>query len=263
MATIDQQQVNESYLMKAGEILGPIKALSYEALELKSVGNLLDVGCGPGIDAINMAKITRDDCHITGVDFDERMITAATSTAEKLGLLAKLNFQQANAYELPFTDDSFCATRSERLLMHLDKPDLALAEMARVTKPGGTLVVIDTDWATLSCATGNDTIERKINHHQVHEMLPNGYSGRNLPGQFHELGLNNVAFSVHAFYVNDPMVWRLMVQMDQVEQSAIASGVVTQQEVQEWHNGIQQHFNAGKFHASLNLTLAKGKIPDA
>ncbi len=263
MATIDQQQVNESYLKKAGEILSPIKASSYAALELQSKRNILDVGCGPGIDATNMAKMTAPDSQVTGVDFDDRMILAASQTADKLGLSDRLTYQKANAYELPFADKSFCATRSERMLMHLDTPIKALREMVRVTQPGGKLVVIDSDWATLSSATGNDLIERKISGHLVSEMLPSGFSGRNLPGQFHELGLENINVSVEAFYVNDPNVWRLIVQAEQIEQSAIANGIVSQQEIAQWHKDIEQQFEAGKFHATLCLTMVVGTVPQA
>lgn len=261
MTTIDQHQVNESYLIKAGEILGPIKKLSYEALNLQTNRKILDVGCGPGIDCSNMAKLTPQGWQFTGVDFDDRMIEAATAAAQQLGLSEKLDYQQADAYELPFEQSVFCATRSERLLMHLDNPELALSEMVRVTKPGGKLVVIDTDWASLSSATGNDLIERKICHHLANDMLPNGYSGRNLAGQFKDLQLENIAINVNAFSVNDPIVWRLMGQLDQVEQSAIASGVVTQEDISQWHDCIKKHFEAGKFHATLNLTLAVGTLP--
>ena len=263
MTTIDQQHVNESYLKKAGEILAPMKSSSYAALELPSKRNLLDVGCGPGIDAMHMAKLATPDTHITGVDFDERMIIAATETAKNLGLSDKLSFQKADAYELPFSDDTFCATRSERMLMHLESPEKALQEMVRVTRPGGKIVVIDSDWATLSSATGNDVLERKLSQHLVSDMLPSGFSGRNLPGQFNDLGLHNIEISVQAFYVNDPNVWRLIVQAEQIEQSAIANGIASQDELSQWHQAIEQHHEAGKFHATLCLTMATGVLPEA
>ncbi|BFM05972.1 methyltransferase domain-containing protein [Halioxenophilus aromaticivorans] len=262
MATIDQQQVDESYLMKAGDILGPIKAASYKALELQSNSKILDVGCGPGIDATNIAKIAPAQHHVTGVDFDERMILAASQTAAKLGLTDKLNYQQANAYELPFEANSFCATRSERLLMHLDNPEKAIEEMCRVTKPGGKMVIIDSDWATLSSATGNDALERKLSHHLVNDMLPNGFSGRNLAGQLKAFGLENIEVSVHAFSIDDPNVWRLIIQTEQIEQSALANNIATPDEISHWHDQIAAHSAAGKFQATLCLTMATASVPE-
>lgn len=258
MAQIDQNQVDESYLLKAGEILSPIKSASYQALNLPASRTMLDVGCGPGIDCANIARLLPPGGRVTGVDFDPRMIAAAEASARQQGLSETLTYQQANACELPFADNSFCATRSERLLMHLDTPDTALREMVRVTRPGGRLVVIDSDWASLSCATGDDVIERRICHYLASTMLPNGYSGRNLPGQFNTLPLTNITTAVQSFTVTEPGVWRLMGQLDQVEASAIAAGVVTSREIEQWHNCIQQHFQQGKFHATLNLTMVAG-----
>jgi len=262
MSLIDQKLVNENYLAKAGQLIAPLKSASYSALDVFLKRKILDVGCGPGIDTCNIAKMAPQLEKIVGLDFDERMVMAANAGAEAQGLAEKVTHMKADAYEVPFEDNYFCATRSERLLMHLPDPSRALLEMVRVTKPGGKLVIIDSDWSAMSTSTGNDQLERIISTHVLQDMLPNGYSGRNLIGQFNQLQLQDISLSVHAFHSTDPIIWRLFAQMDQVDQSAVAAGLVNADDIKNWHQQIAQHHQAGLFYASINLVMAVGTIPD-
>jgi ubiquinone/menaquinone biosynthesis C-methylase UbiE len=69
------------------------------------------------------------------------MITAARRRAG--GLDTPIRFEIGSAYELPFQDASFDATRAERVFMHLAQPERALHEMRRVTHTGGRVCVVD------------------------------------------------------------------------------------------------------------------------
>ena len=94
----------------------------------------LDVACGTGDMAIELLK---RGCSVTGIDLSEEMLAIARRKT------AEANFQLANAEALPFDDATFDAVTSAfgiRNFVHLDK---GLAEMARVLKSGGRMVILE------------------------------------------------------------------------------------------------------------------------
>lgn len=92
---------------------------------------LLEVGTGPGIDA---AAFQAAGFEVAGVDLSPAHVELARA--------AGIDARVAAAQSLPFEDDSFDALWSMSVLMHLPDPDLdaALAEFARVLRPGGLAV---------------------------------------------------------------------------------------------------------------------------
>lgn len=101
----------------------------------------LDVACGTGDMAIELLK---RGSSVTGVDLSEEMLAIARrKTASANFQLSTFEFQLANAEALPFDDASFDAVTSAfgiRNFVHLDK---GLAEMARVLKSGGRMVILE------------------------------------------------------------------------------------------------------------------------
>jgi ubiquinone/menaquinone biosynthesis C-methylase UbiE len=91
---------------------------------------VLEVGCGTGLILRRLAAVAR---RAVGVDLSPGMLEHARARG--------LEVHEGSARSLPFEDDRFDLTVSFKTLAHV--PDLAeaLAEMARVTKPGGTMLV--------------------------------------------------------------------------------------------------------------------------
>jgi ArsR family transcriptional regulator len=108
-------------------------------LQRAAPGKLLDVGCGPGFlltKAIASPRFPR----VFGADFSNSMITLLKARFENGH---KLHLRLADARRLPFTDASFDSVVSNMVLHHLAEPWTGLAEMARVTRPGGRVVFSD------------------------------------------------------------------------------------------------------------------------
>lgn len=97
---------------------------------------VLDVGCGTGNYTIELVK---RGANVVGVDRSEDMLALARQKGQGEGL--KVNFQAADAMNLPYPDSSFDMVISNGLLCFLKEPEKALMEMHRVLKPGGRLVV--------------------------------------------------------------------------------------------------------------------------
>ncbi|MDP9793254.1 ubiquinone/menaquinone biosynthesis C-methylase UbiE [Catenuloplanes nepalensis] len=104
-------------------------------------GRLLDVGSGNGEVARELSALL-PEAEVTAVDHS----ADAVATASGLHDGSRVSYEVGDAYALPYPDGHFDGVRSERVLQHLAEPDRAVAEMARVLRPGGRLLLIDTEW---------------------------------------------------------------------------------------------------------------------
>jgi SAM-dependent methyltransferase len=95
----------------------------------------IDVGTGPGTLAIALAPLVRE---VVGVDVVPELLDAARRSAP-----ANVTFVEADATRLPFEDGEFDLACCRRTLHHVARPELVVAELARVTRPGGVVFVDD------------------------------------------------------------------------------------------------------------------------
>lgn len=100
--------------------------------------DILDVGCGDGRLA---AALSRLGARVTGLDPDGRMLAAARARARAESV--ELSLVSGHAEDLPFADAAFDCVSAVAVLCFLSRPDRAVAEMARVLRPGGRLLVGD------------------------------------------------------------------------------------------------------------------------
>lgn len=92
-------------------------------------GTVLEVGCGTGLV---MQRVAGFAAHVTGIDVSPGMLARARERG--------LDVREGSATALPFPDASFDVVYSFKVLAHVDPVEPALAEMARVTRPGGHIV---------------------------------------------------------------------------------------------------------------------------
>jgi ubiquinone/menaquinone biosynthesis C-methylase UbiE len=102
----------------------------------------LDVGCGTGAVTRIMARITAPG-HVVGVDISASRLRQARKLAATEGV--KAEFIEGDACRLPLPSSSFDYAWSQFLFEYLPEPERALAELSRVTRPEGTVVVADLD----------------------------------------------------------------------------------------------------------------------
>lgn len=126
-------------------------------LEVASGQPILDVGCGLADVLIGLGRDRPDDLRAVGVDASQRMLKQARADAQAAGVAVELH--RADAAALPFPDGCFAAVRCERTLQWVGDPAAAVAEMVRVLRPGGALVLIDTDWRTAALDLDDPELE--------------------------------------------------------------------------------------------------------
>jgi ubiquinone/menaquinone biosynthesis C-methylase UbiE len=251
--------VDQEFLRVIGNQLNHIKQRSYAFMQIQSGHKLLDLGCGPGTDTISLAQLVGVNGQVIGADYDEAMIVEAEKRAEQAKVNTWVRHKCVDAMSLPFKTDYFDSCRSERLFQHLFNPAQALSEMVRVTKPGGWVVVADTDWGSLSTDSDEADIERRLARFLAESFLHNGYSGRKLHRLFKQQNLADISFEVFPVATSSYALSRHGMQAEKVEQGALKAGVITSDELQRWQASLEQADSEGTYFCSLNVMLLAGR----
>lgn len=100
---------------------------------------VLDSGCGPGLVTHYLAQYVGS---IAGLDLTPSMVKLATKKSVELNL-GNVSFVEGNMTSLPFSSASFDVSVSRYAFHHLENPKSAFAEMLRVTRPEGKIIVMD------------------------------------------------------------------------------------------------------------------------
>lgn len=109
-----------------------------EAVGAPAGSNALDVGCGSGAHAIRLA---RRGFVVHAVDFSESALAAAAENVPHSGLSDRITLGRENLLELSFADETFDLVLCWGVLMHVPEVDRAVAELARVVRRQGIIVV--------------------------------------------------------------------------------------------------------------------------
>ena len=253
--------VNTEYLQIVGKFVKDLKLRTYELMKIQPGQKILDVGCGPASDTIQLAQLVGQAGKVFGVDNDQAMIDEAERRAEKEGVAGWVKHKIADSGSLPFDTSDLDAVRSERLFQHLLEPERTLSEMIRVTKSGGWIVVLDTDWGSFSFDTSEVDIERRLVRVYAEKQVNNGYSGRQLYRLFHQQKLTNITVELYPLFVTNYALARQVTLFDKTEQIALTTGIVTEEEMQRWHADLEQADSHNAFFCSVTMVLVAGRKP--
>jgi ubiquinone/menaquinone biosynthesis C-methylase UbiE len=107
----------------------------HEFVELHGDERALDVGTGAGALAFAFAPLVRE---VVGLDPVPELLDLARKRS-----LPNTQFVEGDGTALPFSDGAFDLTGTHRTLHHVAQPERVVAELARVTRPGGRVLVVD------------------------------------------------------------------------------------------------------------------------
>jgi ubiquinone/menaquinone biosynthesis C-methylase UbiE len=119
--------------------------------ELPAEPRILDAGCGTGEGTSRLAELF-PKASVLGVDIVDHHLELARSRYATFG--RRLTFEHQSIYELPAADRSFDLTVCRHVLHSIPYPDRVIAELARVTRPGGYLHTIPEDYGMLHFQRG-------------------------------------------------------------------------------------------------------------
>ena len=244
------------------------KEHSYELLHLEPGLTLLDVGCGVGTDVRSLAPRLAPGGDIVAVDGDPQMIAAAQSQqAAAAPSPVPLRFVCAPAEHLPVGNATVDVVRVDRVLQHVQSPQVVLAEIQRVLRPGGRIVVVEPDWGMVAIyppsATGdddNDSTLAVILRHAA-STIPHPLIGRRLRALLRDAGyvgvwVEPVAYSTARFEVAD-LGLELSATVDAISAGEPSGGGAAQ----AWLAAARSADAAGRFFASVPLIFACATTP--
>jgi ubiquinone/menaquinone biosynthesis C-methylase UbiE len=251
--------VDPKYLETVAPLWEYQKRRSYELLRLQPGHRVLDFGCGPATDTIDLADMVGPTGVVIGVDHDPAMVALANQRAEAAGVHGWTTHVQADALSLPFDAASFDRVRAERVFQHLPRPEAAFAELVRVCRSGGWIGVLEPDWGTLSIDSTQVDLERRYVRFFIEGYLPNGYAGRRLYRLFVSHQLDDIVMEVYPVYFTNFAFTQYALLADRVEPAAVAAGALTQGEVDKLRQEWQQADAEGRFFASMHGIGAYGR----
>jgi SAM-dependent methyltransferase len=191
--------------------------------ELKPHMKILDVGCGPGTITADLADLVPDG-HVTGIDAAPEIVAQARELANGR---ANLDFATGDVYALDYQDATFCVVHAHQVLQHLADPVRALAEMRRVTKPGGLVAARDSDYGGMLWYPGNPVMDEWLALYQAVARGNGGEpdAGRRLHTWARQAGFTDitVSSSTWTFTTPEERGWWGGLWADRVVNSAFAA----------------------------------------
>ncbi|UXY25788.1 methyltransferase domain-containing protein [Streptomyces sp. HUAS TT20] len=231
-----------------------LRAWAHEALAPKDGERTLDVGCGTGSWTRELAAAVGPHGSALGVEPNPALRAVAEERAGGGGA----RFTDGDALALPLPEASVDVVWCERVLQHLAEPDRAVAEMARVLRPGGRVALLDTDWATTILHPGDPEIMRALTSGAL-TSAANPYSGRRLVGQLAAAGFVVDDRGSQALLQDHRSVAWPLIRM--LGKSAVHRGLLTEAQCDTAYAGLAEAAERGALHMSVTMFGAVAHRP--
>jgi demethylmenaquinone methyltransferase/2-methoxy-6-polyprenyl-1,4-benzoquinol methylase len=222
----------------------------YRLLRPRPGSRLLDAGCGLGVDIAALAPRVRPGGAVVGLDLSERMLGLAR---QRYGEVDAVEFKAGSVESIPFPDGTFDGAFAMRTLQYLNDPAVGVRELARVTRPGGRVVLVE---GGLSAADLPDTeLNRRV-------FGPRGRSlGLRGPALLREAGLNRIVVRPGFAFemgVADPGVVAYAQTMAEI---FVDEGTASEAEVADWLASFQAILDTKTWFAVDLMLVVAGTVP--
>jgi len=245
--------------MRTEPALQEARRTMLQDLGLARGGHVLDAGCGTAAALPDLLEILGPEGRVVGIDPTTAFVAAARELAQRLGATAA-RYEIGDIRNIPFSSEEFDAAFCDKILIHAGPAVVALAELARVTRPGGRVGAVE--WLPyFAVSTSRPDLATKMNDIFRRAVYDFGVSV-NLVRYFHEAGLSDVqarAYLAHADSLDAHPFWRafLVQQMPLFVQA----GLISEEDGNAVVADLEALSSCGEFSASFVVQSAVGTKP--
>ena len=234
------------------ERIEALKRRSDKLLSPAAGDSVLDVGCGNGDDVRALADEVGSGGLVVGVDNSGEMVEEA---GDRSAASDPSTFLTADTESLPFDDGAFDGCRSDRVLQHLQRPRVAFAELQRVTRPGGRVVVTNSDWGTMVVDPAPDGVEPTAERilDAMWSCAQNGRVGRRLRRWAVDAGLVDIDVDTATIALAEFETADEVLGLTGRAESIREANAVPEEEIERWLDTLRSADEVGSFFASLSL----------
>lgn len=225
-----------------------LRARSYELLHITPQTAVVDVGCGPGRAAGEMAD---KGARSVGIDPNERMITVARER------WPAADFRLADAYELPFDDAELQGYRAEKVYHVLDDPARAISEARRVLAPGGRIVILGQDWDTFIIDSDDTALTRTIVHARA-DLVTAPRVVRRCRNLLLDAGFTDVTVEIRTAVFTDATMLPVLADL---AEKARSHGAITDTQAKTWLTEQQERAHQNRLFFALPLFTTAATRP--
>lgn len=232
-----------------------------EAMEIDRAQNVLDMGCGTGFAARNIAARPTFSGQVVGIDISPDLVTQAAKLAGEEGLANLLEFRVGDTHSLDLADNSFDAVIAHTLISHVPEPLQVLQEMARVVKPGGLVGIYDGDYASFTFSHPDPEQGKIMDELVISSIITQPRVMRQMPRLLKQVGLELVtAYSYVVADISRADYWASSVES--MRKLLPAAGTMTAEDANAWVEARMQESDEGVFFASSNYISYVAQKPE-
>lgn len=223
------------------------------AIPIRRRDTVLEVGCGTGVVLRNLASLVGAGGRVAGIDPSRTVL----ATARRLCRGTGISVRHADGAKLPFTDDGFDVTLAVTVLLHVADPAAVVAEMARVTRPGGRVAVQDQDFGAVVVTHPDRALTARILDGVVERLYEEPHSGRRLPGLLRAAGLEHVRLRTDVFQ-DTTLEPYTQTFLGRRAENAVRFGLVDAAAAERWLDAFTALARDGAFVFTVNYYGAVG-----
>ncbi len=245
--------------MDGNPLIQQVKRQMLDACPVQEGNHILDVGCGLGHEARRLAERVGPHGRIVGIDANPVMIAEARQRAADPAL--PITFEVGDARHVDLPGNTFDLCRTERVLRYLDSPEAAVGEMARLARPGGSVLAFDFDSDQTVVDAPDPALARRIAE-VLDAAVPHPWVGRQLFGLLRRAGLHDVQVIPHAICLSGAAGFAIYQQLNQgTIDRAGQAGQITAEEVAAWWAALTRAAEAETFFSAVLGFIAAGRKP--
>ncbi|WP_330302222.1 MULTISPECIES: methyltransferase domain-containing protein [unclassified Streptomyces] len=234
-----------------------LRAWAHEALAARPGERALDIGSGSGSQTRHLAAAVTPGGEVLGIEPNPGLRAVAEQRAAEAGSPAR--FVDGDALTLPVPDSSVDVVWCERVLQHLLEPEKAVAEIARVLRPGGRVALLDTDWATTILHPGDPETVAALTSGAL-SAAADPYSGRKLVGRLTAAGLVIDDRGSQALLQDHTSVAWPLIRM--LGESALRRALITEGQRDRLYADLTEAAAQGALHMSVTMFGAVAHCPE-